>query len=333
MVHSDKSIRDQLAAQHPGPTGARRRPFLQKRTSMGSTSSNTESRSCFIAAPIAVDTSPLREELEARAIHWTDAASAGPGTSWEETAKLALARADFVCVIVAQKARSVNVFYEWGYAVGYGRPVIAFVEPGTELGAYATKASAIARIALEDRDALRLHLDAFLQHGWFKPPRHPRPSPKLKTVDTSWVTDAMEPSRISREAQLKAVVARLFQQSGAVLARAPAGAQVGADMALWIDELGASLGNPIIVEVKGGRLSETVLTEAELWLRNHVRSTSAAAGLLIYWDKKGTDMPRPSSGWPLVVRVSLRELAELVGRGQLVARILSERNKAAHGAG
>ena len=61
----------------------------------------------------------------------------------------------------------------------------------------------------------------------------------------------------------------------------------GVDMALWLDEVESSLGNPLLVEVKLGRLTESKIAQAEDQLRSYIVKTHARAGLLVYLDRQG----------------------------------------------
>ena len=86
-----------------------------------------------------------------------------------------------------------------------------------------------------------------------------------------------------------------------------------------------------MVEVKWVRLAGRSLDRAELQLRDHLARTSSNLGLLIYWDLDGTDVPPKETRWPLVIRLGISELVNLVGTGELAKKLLQVRNLAAHG--
>ncbi len=293
-------------------------------------------KTCFISAPIRTDTSVLRQALQRRGIRWSDAVSVRPSGSILETIESGIAQADFVCVIVPQGPESISVFFEMGLALGKQRPVLAFVEPGVQIPSY-FEGFTIARTALQDSEALKLNLDAFLSHAQSKKVKSTLSSrSKPKRVDTSWTKEALKSAQL-KSGQLRAfeferLVAKLLKESGAQVSVANSLAGRGADMAVWVDELQPSIGNPLLVEVKSGRLSEGGLHEGEQRLRHYLSHINARMGLLVYWDSEGRRFTPRKREWPLVVRFSVEELISLVEKGQVVQAILRERNQLVHGA-
>lgn len=102
------------------------------------------------------------------------------------------------------------------------------------------------------------------------------------------------------------------------------------DLALWIDKLQDFLGNPILVEVKYGFLDARIIETAEEHLRHYVLGIQGQSGLLIYFDKSGKRFSPFSGRWPLIIRMSLRELMEALERGQLAQILASIRNRTVH---
>lgn len=292
---------------------------------------------CFIIAPVDVDTSVLRSALEQRNIKWVDAASAEPGSSILDTIESAIRHANFVCVVIPQGIGATNVCFELGLATGLRKPVLLFVEPGVEIPVDLAS-FAYVRAAHTDQGAIAFNLDAFLEHSLQRPKARQRVSrPRPKEINIDWARDKVVtleqmPPSMAAEA-LEELVVSLFEQMGAVVIRQPSKAKLGVDMALWLDEVQSSLGNPLLVEVKLGRLTESRVIEVEEQLRNYISKTHARAGLLVYLDREGQRFMRVRPSWPLVFRFDVRDLIELSSRGELVKTLLAERNRAAHPGG
>ena len=259
-----------------------------------------------------------------------------PGRSVLDTVQSAIAHADFVCVVFPKGLHTTSVAFEMGLAVGNSRPVLAFVEPGADAPSLMGSVT-VARTGFDDAEAINFYLDAFLEHGGSKRLRgRSRPSSLPAAADTSWVLETINSIATSdpqmRGSEFEALVADLFQQAGYVVSpRAPEAGDRGVDMAVWIDETDSSLGNPVLVQVKVGRLSDRQLQFAEHELRQFIAKTPVQAGILIYWDRGGKDLSRPSADWPLVIRFSVFELADLVGSGEFVRELRARRNRAVHG--
>jgi hypothetical protein len=294
-------------------------------------------KSCFIAAPIAVNIRPLREALADRGIHVKDALSLLPGPgSIIGAIESAIRGVDFVCAVVSPRMSS-NVMFEIGLAYGARKPLFLVVDKEADLPAN-LKDIFYVRASPWDSEAIEFNLDNFLEHPTRGIPRRQRTTegksePSLP--DGFEIDEKLESLRslqgLERAVALEDLVTGLLEQVDAVVTQERYSPDTGADMAIWLDGIESILGNPVLVEVKAGRLSEQRLQQAELELQHYLTQTNARAGLLIYLDQTGRRFPSSPSTWPLVVRFDVRDFVDVVARGELVAALIAERNKAAHG--
>jgi hypothetical protein len=106
----------------------------------------------------------------------------------------------------------------------------------------------------------------------------------------------------------------------------------GADLAVWIEELeNYALGNPLLVEIKAGNLTQESIHSAEIRLRSYVEKTHGRSGLLIYWDRQNREFPPVGKGWPLIFRLSGEKLTRLIRERRLPEELIRLRNAAVHG--
>jgi len=123
---------------------------------------------------------------------------------------------------------------------------------------------------------------------------------------------------------------RLFEKKGAVVSQYSEHREKGADMALWIDSLANSFGNPILAEVKIGHLTNLRLKSAEQNLRRYLRAMNLQSGLLLYLDYDRKHFKRSVSDTPLIIRLDIRDLALELETKSLFSILLSERNAMVH---
>jgi len=294
----------------------------------------TKLKSCFISAPVRVDTSALRGALQARGVRWTDAVAAKPGSSILDTIEAAIGRSDFVCVVLPADTENRSVLFEMGLARGLKRPMLVFAEQGALTPSY-LQGVAYARVAITDHNAVAFHLDAFLKHADKTPSTKGLQTRKgAKPVDVRWARQELTHLKIlppkSRATALEQLVSRLFEASGATVSLRGE-PDIGADMAVWIDDLQSTTGNPLIVEVKMGRITERRLRETEEQMQLFIPKVHARAGLIIYYDldEKRVDLGPPT--WPLILRFSVREFIELIANGQFASEVIHKRNELVHG--
>ena len=297
----------------------------------------TALKSCFIAAPFAVNTSPLRESLSGRGIQVTDALSLPPGPgSMIGAIESAIRDADFVCAVVSPRMSS-NVMFEIGLAYGARKPLFLIVDKQADLPAN-LKDIFYVRASPWDSEAIEFNLDNFLEHPTSGIPRRQRTTERKLEPSLPHEFEIDEKIESLRSLQgperalaLEDLVAGLFKRVHVVVAQERYYPDSGADMAVWLDGIESILGNPVLVEVKAGRLSEQRLQQAELQLLRYLTQTNARAGLLIYLDQTGRRFPSSPAKWPLVVRFDVRDFADVIARGELVTTLIAERNKATHG--
>jgi len=312
---------------------------------------------CFIVAPVGADTSVLRTALEQRNVKWVDATSAKPKWSILTTIESAIQNANFVCAVIPHGVKTSNVYFQLGMATGLRKPVLLFVEPGVDITVELASFEYV-RATFDDEHAIDFNLDVFLDHlppkpkvRTMKPPADAAMrafGPKLieteyparvqhpisKEINVEWARrsiseiEQMPPMQAGQE--FEKLVARLFREAGAIVRQQPSEFERGVDMALWLDEVKSSLQNPLMVEVKLGKLTKSSINEAEKTLRIHIAKARAEAGLLVYLDREGQVFTKVKAYWPLVFRFNIHELIELVGNGELVKNILAERNRVAH---
>src|SRR5258707_11176091 len=114
-------------------------------------------KTCFISAPVKVDTFTLRKALESRGVRWSDASAAKPGTSILNTIESAIEGADFVCVVLPTGFENKNVLFEMGLARGLKRPLLVFLGEGASIP-WDLQGFAYARTRLADEKSVNFHL-------------------------------------------------------------------------------------------------------------------------------------------------------------------------------
>ena len=251
--------------------------------------SNHTLQTSFISAPLGVDTQPLRAALVERGVTPRDALDALVGSYLPRTLQAAIGNADFVCAVVPAGPIDANVFLEIGIGIGAGRPCLVFVAPNAELPAL-LQGQPYARASLDDGEALRFHLDVFLKNvarngrsrESVRREPHVAANPALIATAISRLTAWEAQGSPPREIELVQLLADLFEAAGYVTSTASA--SLGhdgsrADLAVWVDELQAMIGNPLVIEVSVQRPTPMKARQLQKALREH----QTPLGLLVSW--------------------------------------------------
>ena len=294
---------------------------------------------CFIAAPLGVDTRPLRTALSTRGVDTTDLTDVLTRGPAPVAIKRAIAAVDFVCAVVPDGPPDPYVMLEIGVAIGTGRPSLLFIGATTDLPV-PLRAQPFARASLDDAESIGFHLDIFLKHAAKRPGTNgaaegdelliPAPTRLVTLLDqlAAWEARPTPPS----ETELLSFLLEAFEEAGYItsaesLLAPPRADRV--DAAVWVDELEGTIGNPLVIEIA---LHRATLTAKAEHLRAYLREMEDSLGVLISWEP--ADSSATENGWtqPLIVVMSAREVIEALGRGDLARTILTHRYAAVHSA-
>jgi hypothetical protein len=249
----------------------------------------------------------------------------------------AIAEVDFVCAVVPDGPADPNVLLELGVAIGAHRPLLLFAAPKAELPG-TLRSVPYARASLKDIEAVRFHLDTFLKNagktegmrrnGHRAQERPLRPTIIATAVDRlgAWEAQTTPPD----ERDVVAFLCGLFDAMGWVTSTGSAPAAHSdkrADLAVWVDDLQAAVGNPLLIEVVG---RTAPIPDKVHQFQLLLREFQGSMGLLVRWGEGGVSYVPDDWRWPVVVVMSVREVVEALGRGDFAQSLLARRNTAVH---
>ena len=234
--------------------------------------------------------------------------------------------------VITLKTPNSNIFYEVGLARGLGKPVFLIIQDEGTLPIY-LKDMVYVKASVKDLEPIAFNLDQFLlQYGKQKKTRvtrlkRPKAMPNIEYLKK----DLGKLTKQGTEIEFLSLVTNLLKSENVILNLSHGIEEKGADLSLWIDSLELSLGNPLLVDLKIGDLSESILEKTEEQLRHFLEKTNARVGLLIYFDRKNHHFNRSKFMEPLVIRFEIRNLIEELTKSPIDRVIISERNRIVHG--
>jgi hypothetical protein len=281
--------------------------------------------SCFLSSPHGVDVSTLRKALRSLSIKIYDITNIGIATPWIHGINEMISNADFVCAVIPQGPHP-NLYFELGMAYARNKPILVFTTPLAEIPSDIHYLTYI-KSELDDLTLIIDSLRTFLAHSKNKPELSYKRARSIKKK-----TDKHPPLELDKAlTNYEQTTASLLEDAGFIVSRQEQAADQGVDLAVWIDELTESLGNPILVEVKGRIASQLMLRDAAEQLRVYVKKIGGRCGLLIYWDNKTKEARNIAQGWPMVFCISGKDLTDLIKQKKFVKFLLQMRNSAFHG--
>jgi len=294
---------------------------------------------CFLSASYDTDLSSIKSVLAENDIDIFDLYDFSIGSSIQQILKRKLRQADFAVFVVTKDSK--NVLYEIGVCEGLGKQSLIIIDKDANLPFYLeNKLSLTAN--LNDRDFLKMTLLGFIDEMKSKK----RPTQKLKTEDNKEIeiyssdikdvlSSLLEQTRGIREngqgRELEYIVEEIFKTIHLKYADNSRGPDMGIDFALWSNKLGRILGNPIIVEVKFGRLGLDTFKKAETQIQRYAEKSEAKVALLLYLDRTGKRFKHTPSLSPLIISYDIEDFISDILKSNFENVILTSRNKIAHG--
>jgi hypothetical protein len=296
---------------------------------------SSKANKCYIAASANDDLLlRIKHYLEVREIDVTDAYSLELSeTSLIVQTESKIKRSTFFVAIISLVEPNPNVFYELGIARAMCKPAFLIIRDKGNLPTSIAEMNYV-RASTTNLETIFYSLDKFLNVVVGKS--------KQKKVCTSDYDIPLEIKGIEieeteqqfvlpkNEKQLVEDIKTLFDKQGIVYFIEKLDNK-RVDMSLWVDSLEKSIGNPILVELKAGRLTEAIICEAEQKLIESIKTVHGRGGLLIYSDSNGRHFKRSKWQSPLIIRIDFKELLSANVPVDLV--ILSERNQIVHQSG
>lgn len=295
---------------------------------------------CFISASFETETDNIKSVLAENGVDVFDLYDFSIGESIQQILKRKLRQSDFAIFILTEENK--NVLYEMGVCEGLGKQHFIFLDKKLTIPFYVTNKLFI-HSDLNDRVFLKNSIEKILQDVSKKRLKTSRTTTEKKNQKEnnynrdirdnleSYLPQIQRLRETGTGQEIETIVEDIFKTLKLNYVDNTAGRDKGVDFALWNDELGRITGNPIIVEVKYGNLSNNIFEKAEQQIRKYIEKSDAKIALLLYLDKGGKRHKIKSSIRPLFISYDLEDFTKELINSSFERIILNQRNKIAHG--
>jgi hypothetical protein len=292
-------------------------------------------RRCFVSAPFGCNVSAITQVLNDEGISARQADNLRPGELILEAVFNEIRAADVICVVLPNGRPPLNQIFELGAAVGARIPAIILAESEVQLPSD-LMGLPYARISLANSKTIDIAVRGFLK-SLSKPIRRiQKPASRNATkISRSRAMVEFETlpkgSGSERALAFERFVIALLAQAGIPAVSQSGSPDKGVDLAIWLDEVENSIGNPILAELKANKMPPHLWQKVVDRLRQSLLQTHSYCGLVI----SGGELPSQASAvipsMPLIMAFSAYDLIDLLSKGELPAEIIRRRNMAVHG--
>lgn len=292
---------------------------------------------CFVSAPYGVSLDALIRALRERGLGpiMPFELSTTSGSLLEDVTR-AISQADLLIAVLGSTESNGNIYFEIGYAYALGKRLLIVTPPEFESIPYSMKGLPQVVADPWNADTIGSALDQVLA----SPKGQRRPSAQLastsRPVDRQLVQELLQ--RLGQadgaaERAVEEVATSAIQASGVNLmerSESPAARNV-IDLAVWSDDLDVSVGNPLLIEVKGRLASPDEAVGVRSRLLHTLQQTGARSALVLYLDHPEGAAWVTDLSLPNVLFLGIHDLLDRLQRRGFGEVIRDLRNRVAHG--
>lgn len=259
---------------------------------------NHHIKTCFITAPAGSNLDVLIEALQRRDIQVVVPGDLPPGANLGTEISNLLTGVDLVIGVLTRERRSEWVLFELGQAWAKGKRILLLAPPNSAHLPSTLRRFLTVRANLSNREAIEFAIDQLLAAPETTSPpsaAHKETRP-LGATAASYLQGSFDLTTHVGSAELEQLVANALRETGVDVVVTAQGRTYGVDLALWSDAWHQSVGNPLLVEIKGHLPTQRAAADAAQQLAKYVAASGGRWGLLLF-----ADGPRDLRGLPPTV--------------------------------
>ncbi|HUW94152.1 MAG TPA: hypothetical protein VMW58_00045 [Anaerolineae bacterium] len=300
-------------------------------------SGGKEWRTCFISASPLANLTTIKALLEGRGIRAVLPLEPPPtGGSLLEHVTRAISRADLFIAVLEAEGSNAERYLEIGFAHALHKRVLILASPGLSTLPLYVGDMLYIRAYADNFEAIDFALDQALAAPTRR--KHTRREPVVKSRPLGQGADELiaQLERLGDHAagrDLERLVVSALEQSGIPVVARSDEPDIGADLAIWADELESWVPNPILIEIKVNLKSEEQARRLSNLVSSYREASDADLALVLYASgpPRGLEWHRlPGSG---VLFLEVRELFDRLRESSFAEIVRELRNRWAHGGG
>jgi len=294
---------------------------------------------CFVSAPAGVNLTRIKQillERDIEFIHPSEVLSHGQSIS-EKVSKL-ISLSDIFIAVFDNIHENGNTLFELGLAAGYKKQIIILTPPSFSLPSDLT-GYLILRVTQDNLDALGFSLDQMLtatlkklkkrETKTYNDIKKTRKPISNKIHELKIKLDELDPRVASYT--LERFVADLLKESGISVIQQSEKPDTGADFAIWSDELGAILGNPILIEIKRAISDRAQAIKVTNQINRYIKKSNSKSAIVLYLEGLPSDSVQEITNKFNILFFRLGDIVEQLQNNTFADTIRIRRNVIAHG--
>lgn len=289
---------------------------------------------CFVSAPSGVNLSNIRSLLSEKGVKFTHPSEIIlSGQNLREKISEAISQSDLFLAVFDQAHESGNTFFELGIAAALKKQIIILSPSNFKIPLDLT-GFLYLRADVENTEALGFAID---QLPPIRKTKKIPPKKRSKVTKSSSIKVAELVGKFNllgpnvTDYELETFVEEMLKESGVsiVIVRQSKGA--GADLAIWSDDLGSILGNPILIETRKNIRTHDQAKKITNQLIGYLDKTNSRSAIVLYLGGLSSREAQKSAEVFNVFFFQVGELLQQLQDRSFVEIVRTRRNIVAHG--
>jgi hypothetical protein len=231
-----------------------------------------------------------------------------------------------------------NILFELGLAVGHKKQIIILTPPSFSLP-LDLSGFLILRVTQDNLDALGFSLDQMLAVTRKKSKKRATPKYDDLKITRKPISNKMHElknklSELDSSVAgytLERFVADLLTESGISIIQQSDKPDTGADFAIWSEELGALLGNPILIEIKRTIGDRSQAIQVTHQLNHYIEKSNSKSAIVLYLEGLPSDKIQELTNKYNILFFRLGDFVEQLQNNTFADTVRIRRNIIAHG--
>ncbi|HUT72880.1 MAG TPA: TIR domain-containing protein [Desulfatiglandales bacterium] len=292
--------------------------------------------SCFISAPAGVNLLKIKRILSEKGleyIHPSEIPFSGESIS-EKISKL-ISQADLFIAVFDDDLPNGNIFFELGLAVAQKKQIIILAPPKFKIPSDLA-GFLYLKIDADNIEALGFTVDQLLaapikrtkKRQLKKPPHVGKPA-GFGVIELRNRLKSLDPKIAGYE--LENFVGDILKESGISIIKQSNRPDLGADFAIWSDDLSSIFGNPILIEIKRSIKSAAQVKKVTDQLLRYMNKSNSRSALVLYLEGLPSFEAQTAAQQFNIIFFQLEEFIEQLQEKSFSGIIRTRRNIIAHG--
>lgn len=292
---------------------------------------------CYISSDSSYDLSKVENILYKLGVETHNFYDFSIGSSFSDLIKRKIRESDFVVALITQKNQ--NVLFELGVAEAIGKPIFLLVEQNVKLPFFLEGKMYYQLDWSKNTQLLELTLKNYILDISNKYTRYKKR--KIESERTNLSIDDTNESLIRlnqfrtgdfREYELINLIMNVFKKLNIqAVSEMALGDRSRVDIAITNDSLSSFFGNPILFEVKAGRINRNRIEDAQYQLQNYLDKTEAKFGILLYFDRDNKRFGQEFCRVPNILMFDIEDFIQGVSSEGFEPFMIRARNEYVHG--